>query len=462
MPLNTRGRSIGVLEVLNRQDKKPFDEEDTELLLSFGAQAAMAIENARLFTMTDQALQARVAELTTLQHIDRQLNATLDYRQVMGLTMSWGLRITGATIGLIAALREDEKGQQGLQFLAYEGYPDEIVKQYTEEKLWPLDKGLIGATVRLGKTLLAQNAAHDPRYAPVVAGMQTQLSIPIRRENRVVGVIALESPEANCFSEEKVELVTRLADHAAIAIDNARLFQQVQRANQAKTDFVSFVSHELKQPMTSMKGYTDLLLKGIGGPLNDQQQQFLQVIRSNMQRMDRLVSDLLDISRIEAGRLRLEMKDTQPDDITREALRAFEQAIAQRDQSLEVEAEPELPAVHGDRGRLIQVLTNLLSNANKYTPEGGQITVQVGRWSHDGQDYVRWSVQDTGIGMTTEEREKLFTKYFRSDNPIVRNVKGTGLGLAISRSIVEMHGGQISVASEPEKGSTFSFAIPVV
>ena len=461
VPLNARGRSIGVLEVLNHQDKRPFSAEDADLLLSFGAQAAMAIENARLFTMTDQALQAHIAELTTLQHIDRQLNATLDYRQVMGLTLSWGLRITGATIGLIAALREDENGRQGLQFLAYEGYPDDIVGQYTEEELWPLDKGLVGATVQLGKTLLTQDVAQDPRYAPVVAGMQAQLSIPIRRENRVVGVIALESPEAGCFSEEKVELVTRLADHAAIAIDNARLFQQLQQANQAKTDFVSFVSHELKQPMTSMKGYTDLLIKEIGGPLNDQQQQFLQVIRSNMQRMDRLVSDLLDISRIEAGRLRLDMQNTQPEDVTREALRAFEQAIAQRGQSLEVKIEPELPAIHGDRGRLIQVLTNLLSNANKYTPEGGRIAVRVGRWNHNGQDYVRWSVQDTGIGMTTEEREKLFTKYFRSDNPIVRNVKGTGLGLAISHSIIEMHGGQVLVASEPGEGSTFSFAIPV-
>ncbi len=464
VPLNARGRTIGVLEVLNRKEQRFFTSEETELLLAFGAQAAIAIENARLFTMTDQALQARLEEITTIQHIIRQLNASLDYREVMGKTLSWSIRVTGATIGLIAALREEEDGTRGLQFLANRGYPEEVFQQYSEQELWPLDKGIIGKTIRQGGTSLLTDVAESSDYVSLVEGMQSQLTVPILRENRVIGVIALESKEADTFKEENMDFVVRLADHAAIAIQNAMLFQQVQRANEAKTEFVSFVSHELKQPMTSMKGYIDLLTKGIGGPVNDNQMQFLKIIRSNVERMNRLVQDLLDISRIESGRLRLEIDKVQPEEVVSESVRAFEQEIKAKQQNLQVhiDAAAPLPAVEGDRGRLIQVLTNLVSNASKYTPENGDITIEVKPTTMDDEAFVLWSVQDTGIGMTQEELERLFTKYFRSDNPMVRSVQGTGLGLVITQSIVELHGGQIWVESEPNEGSTFSFTIPVV
>lgn len=461
VPLNTRGRTIGVLEVINHEDNGPFRQSDVELLQSFAAQAATAIENARLFTTTDQALQARVEELTTLQHIDRQLNTTLDYQEVMDLTLAWALRITGAELGMMAALREDEDGTRGLQLLASRGYPEEVVQQYTGDRLWPLDRGLVGQTVIGGETSLIREVQHHPDYAEVVPGMQVQLSVPVRRENRVIGVIALESADIDCFSDEEVGLIVRLVDHAAIALDNARLFQQVQQANEAKTEFIDFVSHELKQPMTSMRGYTDLLKKEIAGPLTDQQAQFLGVIRSNVQRMDRLVQDLLDMSRIEAGRMQLEMEQVAPGDIAEEAARAFQQPIEDKEQTLILDIESDLPTVHVDPGRLGQVLTNLLSNANKYTPEGGTITLHVAPCELDGQTYVRWSVEDTGIGMSSKEMEMLFTKFFRADTPAVRDVKGTGLGLVITRSLVEMHDGHIRVQSESGEGSIFSFLIPV-
>ena len=460
IPLNARGNPIGVLEVINAKDGHAFNQEDADLLLAFGAQAAVAIENARLFTMTDQALQARVQELTTLQHIDRMLNATLDYGEVMSLTLEWATRIAGAPVGMIAALHEAEDGARGLRLLAHHGYPPEVIEPYREQKLWPLERGLVGATVRTGQMILVQDVNADARYEALAPNMRAQLTIPIQRENRVIGVIALEAADAATFSTHTVEFMNRLADHAAIAIDNARLFQQVQRANQAKTEFVSFVSHELKQPMTSMKGYTDLLSKGLAGPLTEQQQQFIGVIRGNIQHMDRLVQDLLDISRIESGRLQLDMRPLQPDALVRDALQGFEQMLNERHQTLTVETAPELPAILGDRGRLHQVLINLLSNAIKYTPEGGQVLVRTDRVEHNGKAYVRWQVQDSGIGMTPEELEKLFTKYFRSSHPLVRSVRGTGLGLAITRSIVELHRGQISVVSEADKGSTFTVLLP--
>ena len=461
VPLNARGRTIGVLEVLNRKDARAFNREDSDLLTAFGAQAAIAIENAQLFTMTDQALQARLEELTTLQQIDRQLNATLDYSAVMGQTLDWAIRITGATIGLVAALQEEEDGTGGLRFLAHRGYPDETFTRYAEKDLWPVTDGLLGLTIRTGETSLVQDVTQDPNYKPLIPDIQAQLTVPIKREDRVIGAIVLESHQADSFQEENTALIMRLADHAAIAIENARLFQQVQEANEAKTEFISFVSHELKQPMTSMRGYADLLIKGIGGQLSDQQQQFTQVIRNNVERMDRLVQDLLDVSRIESGRLRLEKDRIVPEDIVSEAVQAFEQEIVAKNQNLRVDMPPSLPPVIGDRGRLIQVLTNMVSNANKYTPEGGTITVSADLWFDRGRDYVRWSVNDNGIGMKPEEMNRLFTKYFRASNAAVRSVQGTGLGLVITRSIVELHDGQVMVDSEYQKGSTFSFAIPI-
>ncbi len=461
VPLNARGRTIGVLEVLNRKDSRPFNQEDTELLLAFGAQAAIAIENAQLFTLTDQALQARLEELTTLQQIDRQLNTTLDYNAVMEQTLQWAIRITGATLGLIAAVQEKEDGTQGLRFLAHHGYPAEVFNRYTETMLWPLQEGLVGLTVRTGETSLVREVLQSPVYKEIVPGMQAQLTVPIKREEQVIGVIALESDQKDSFPDSDVALIVRLADHAAIAIENARLFQIVQQANDAKTNFISFVSHELKQPMTSMKGYVDMLMKGISGPLNEQQQQFMQIIRNNIGRMDRLVQDLLDISRIESGRLHLEMGQVVPAEIVSEAVQAFEQEIAAKNQTIQVNIPPDLPTVVGDRERLIQVLTNLVSNANKYTPVGGKIIVSAEVWNDKGKDYVRWNVQDNGIGMQPEEVNRLFTKYFRANNVAVRSVPGTGLGLVITRSLVEMHGGQVIVESTYQKGSTFGFAIPI-
>jgi signal transduction histidine kinase len=314
---------------------------------------------------------------------------------------------------------------------------------------------------------LVIDVQNDPDYVAVATDMVVQLTVPIRLEDRIIGVVGLECSKTG-FIEEGMEFVVRLADHAAIAMENARLFERVRRANDAKTEFVSFVSHELKQPMTSMKGYTDLLMKGVAGALTETQYGLLETIRSNVDRMNLLVSELLDISRIESGRIRLNLGDVSMEKVIQDVLRTIRGQLEGKQQELEVEVVPDLPSVRGDQSRLMQVLTNLVSNAHKYTPEGGRITVRAqthsnGQGSEEDGRFVLCSVTDTGIGMSPEDQERLFkTKYFRAEDPAVRSVPGTGLGLVITKSLVELHGGEIWVESELGKGSTFSFTLPVV
>jgi len=263
-----------------------------------------------------------------------------------------------------------------------------------------------------------------------------------------------------------IEFLTRLTDHAAIAISNAQLYGEVQRANVAKSDFVSFVAHELKNPMTSIKGYTELLAGGAVGQVNEMQANFLQTIKSNVERMSTLVSDLNDNSKIEAGRLRLEYKATNAADLVDEIIRTFTRQLEDKKQTLELVIPEKLSLMWADRTRVGQVLTNLVSNAHKYTPEGGMVQVGMAesqnQWDAEGAPRVihLW-VKDSGIGMTLEDQQKIFQKFFRSDDPKAREVPGTGLGLNITRSLVEMQGGKIWFESEYRHGTTFHFTIPV-
>ncbi|MBI3158105.1 MAG: GAF domain-containing protein [Chloroflexi bacterium] len=458
VPMMVKDRVLGVIEVINKKDGMPFSQDDLELLTAFTGQAAIALENARLYTLTDQQLATRVEELSVMQRIDRELNTSLDVSRAMRITLEWAIRQSAAVAGLVGVL-----GEAGLRLVASEGYATEL-EPYRETGLLPLEMPALAEAVRTGRVQLPDAARLGLRDT-LLAGAQGQIVIPIRRETDVIGLLLLESVEREGFDDEAQAFLIRLADHAAIAIANAQLYAEVQRANLAKSDFVSFVSHELKTPMTSIRGYADLLAAGAVGPVTDAQGEFIATIRSNVSRMATLVSDLADVSRIEAGRLHLEFAPVDLAEVVEEVVRSTRAMFDEKSQELTLDLPDGLPPIWGDRNRLVQVLTNLTSNANKYTPPEGKVTIRARRarneWDPQGADeVVHVAVQDTGIGIKEEDQKYIFTQYFRTEEG-KDTAPGTGLGLNIARNLAEMQGGRIWFESQPGKGTTFQFTVPV-
>ena len=366
------------------------------------------------------------------------------------------MRQSHADAGLVGILEG-----KGLRLTAQQGY-EEINKTYQNVPM-PLEQPAMSAASETGEP---QSVALDDSRPGLLAGARTQTVVPIRRESTVIGLIVMESRSVDPPPVQAMAFLTRLSDHAAIAIANAQLYHEVQATNEAKSEFVSFVAHELKNPMTSIKGYTELIAKGAVGPVTDMQANFLGTIQSNVERMSTLVSELNDNSKIEAGRLRLDFKTVDIAEVVDEVMRSTRRQMEDRKQSSSIDLPSKLPDIWADRTRLVQIITNLVSNAIKYTPEGGRIKIgaeqSTNQWDPKGAaEVLRVWVQDSGIGISSEDQKMIFQKFFRSDDSKAREAPGTGLGLNITRSLVEMMGGRIWFDSEFRQGTTFHFTIPV-
>ncbi len=455
VPMQVRDEMIGVIEVINKNDQTPFSPDDERLLMAYSAQAAIAVQNARLFRMTDQALADRVDELSVMQRIDRELNTSLDLPRAMRITLEWAMRQSNADAGLVAVIEDGV-----LQVAQIQGYAIDLNDEGLNEKVAGLTIIQDALTQTQVRAILKMD---DPEGLD--SESKSQIAVSILRDEKPIGVLLLESLKPFNFSAETMEFLNRLSEHAAIAIANASLYSELQEANIAKSDFISFVSHELKTPMTSIKGYADLLAQGAVGEINEAQEGFLATIRSNVNRMATLVSDLADISRIEAGRLRLDYGPVSIQDVVEEVVRSSERQVETKAQQMIVRVPDALPPVWGDRTRLVQVLTNLVSNAVKYTPDEGTIRVVADISEMNGPEnigpHIQVAVVDSGIGIRPDEQKQIFTKFFRSEDLKAREVPGTGLGLNITKNLVELQGGKIWFETAYRKGSTFYFTIPI-
>ena len=429
-PLIARGQMIGAVYVDNRIKKALFKQPDLDLLNAFSSQAAIAIDNARLYTRTDQALARRVAELETLTQIDRELNASLDLEKVVEIARKWAVTGTEGRRAWLLLIQDVDPYEQPATNDNNPNLEDFLVKEAIKTRL--------------------------PQATNQGQGEYARIAVPMIQSGKPLGVIVVE--REHLFGETATQFLIRLAARAATAIENTNLYLAVQQADLAKSKFVSVVSHELRIPMTSIKGYTDLLRKQMVGPINEQQANFLDVIQNNVERMSILVSDLSDISRIETGRLKLAPSLVSISNSIDEVVQSLQPKLEEKKQRLTIDLSLNLPQIKVDPTRLNQILTNLLSNAMKYTPEGGEIKIA----AHRETDRVRIEVRDTGIGIRSDEHNLIFSQFFRSESDTVREQPGWGLGLNVTKRLVELMDGTIGFDSVVDQGSTFWFTLPTI
>ena len=328
---------------------------------------------------------------------------------------------------------------------------------------------LVGRTASEGRTIHIPDVLADPEYVWTElikrGNHRTMLGVPLLREDTPIGVVCLQRKAVQPFTERQIELVTTFADQAVIAIENVRLFdeiqdknRQLQMASENKSQFVSSMSHELRTPLNAIIGLTEMMVKNAARFGTEKALEPLQRVHRAGTHLLGLINQVLDLSKIEAGKLELHLQTVGLGPLVDEVVNTARQLAEQNNNRLVLDSQESMGAVTLDAMRLRQILLNLLSNACKFTKEG-EVKVRASRVSN-GRDWIELSVSDTGIGMTTEQQAKLFEEFSQADASTAQRFGGTGLGLAISRKLARMMGGDVTVESEPGKGSVFTVRIP--
>jgi signal transduction histidine kinase len=449
---------IGVIEI-DRQEVRPFTDKQIELVKNFAAQAVIAIENARLLSELRESLQQQTATADVLKVISR---STFDLQTVLQTLVESAARLCDADQGTITR----QKDGVFYRAEAY-GFPPEFIEMVRDVPVMPERGSMNGRTLLEGKVVHVPDVLADPDYTFVEAQRlgryRTLLGVPMLREGKPIGVLTLTRLQVRPFTDKQIELVSTFADQAAIAIENVRLFDEIQEksrqlaeASQHKSQFLANMSHELRTPLNAILGYTELMLDSIYGEPTGKMRTVLERLQSNGRHLLGLINDVLDLSKIEAGQLTLSLNDYSLRDVVHGVISAVEPLAAEKRLAFKAEVAPDLPAGHGDERRLSQVLLNLVGNAIKFTDKG---EVAIRASVTNGAFTV--AVCDTGPGIAAADQAKIFEEFQQADSSITRKKGGTGLGLSIAKRIIEMHGGRLWVESEPGKGSTFYFTLPV-
>jgi signal transduction histidine kinase len=466
VPLLRQGVPIGVI-VLTRTEVRPFTDKQIELVSTFADQAVIAIENVRLFdevqARTDElseSLQQQTATADVLKVISR---SAFDLQTVLDTLVRSAARLCDAESASIHRPHDNS-----YPYVASYGLSREYDEYMRGHPLLPGRGTVLGRAVTECKPIQVTDVEADPEYTlkegQKLAGFRTVVGIPLLREGVPIGVIMLTRNTVRPFTDKQIELATTFADQAAIAIENVRLFDEIQDksrqlevASQHKSQFLANMSHELRTPLNAILGYTELMADGAYGEPSEKMLGILKRLEANGRHLLGLINDVLDLSKIEAGQLALELSEYSVWDIAQTVRSTLEPLAADKKLAFKVEVAPDLPPGRGDGRRLTQVLINLVGNAIKFTDTG---EVAVKAEANNGSFYV--SVRDTGPGISAADQAKLFQEFQQADNAITKKKGGTGLGLAISKRIIEMHGGKIWVESQPGHGSTFAFTLPVI
>jgi GAF domain-containing protein len=467
VPLLREGVSIGAI-MIRRTEVRPFSDKQIKLLETFAAQAVIAIENVRLF----QELEARtrelarsVGELKGLGEVGQAVSSTLDLETVLTRIVSHAVQLSGTDGGAIY-----EYDEQSEEFLlrATDHMEEELINALRANPP-RLGDGVVGRAAASREPVQVPNILEERTYAPRMRqmlehfGFRASLAVPLLREDRIIGGLVVRRKSTGEFRPEVIELLKTFATQSVLAIQNARLFReiedksrQIEAANRHKSEFLANMSHELRTPLNAIIGFSEVLGERMFGELNEKQAEYTEDILSSGRHLLSLINEILDLSKVEAGRMDLELSKFDLPLAIDNARTFVRERAAKHGIGLDVTVDERLGDFVGDERKIKQVLLNLLSNAVKFTPEGGRIGIK----ARQADGSVEISVSDTGIGIAPEDQPKIFEEFRQVGSDYAHKVEGTGLGLTLAKKFVELHGGKIWVESEVGKGSTFSFTLP--
>jgi GAF domain-containing protein len=464
VPLLREGSCVGVMAI-SRMVPQPFTPKQIELVTTFADQAVIAIENVRLFdevqTRTRELSQS-VEELRALGEVSQAINSTLDVEAVLTTIVAKAVQLSGTEAGTIYTFDES---RQEFRLRATHGMDETMIAAIRDQRIGSGETAIGKAAAERTPIQIPDVLAASALVLDVIvrAGYRSVLIVPLLRPSQIVGALVVRRKAPGEFPRGTVELLQTFADQSVLAIQNARLFREIEeksreleQASQHKSQFLANMSHELRTPLNAILGYAELMADGAYGEASEKMLGVLKRLESNGKHLLGLINDVLDLSKIEAGQLVLELSDYSVQDIAQTVRSTLEPLAADKKLGFKVEVAPQLPSGRGDGRRLTQVLINLVGNAIKFT-DAGEVAIKAE--ANNGSFYV--SVRDTGPGISADDQARLFQEFQQADNAITRKKGGTGLGLAISKRIIEMHGGKIWVESQPGQGSTFSFTVPV-
>jgi GAF domain-containing protein len=467
VPLMREGAAIGTI-ALRRSEAQLFTERQVALLQTFADQAVIAIQNARLF----EEVKARTRELAhsveglqALGEVTQAVNSTLDVETVLPTIVAKAVQLSGTDAGAIYVFDEL---QQLFRLRATYGLSKELIAAIEEQHLGASD-AIRQATQERQAQEIADVRDEPPspqREIAMRAGYRARLIVPLVSADQVFGALVIRRKQPGEFSKSTVELLQTFAAQSVLAIQNARLFseiedksRQLQLASEHKSQFLASMSHELRTPLNAIIGLTEMMVTNAARFGTEKALEPLRRVNAAGTHLHSLINEILDLSKIEAGKLDLNLEPVNLTRLIDEVIGTAGQLAEKNKNRLIVEMEEKLGALNADSMRLKQILLNLLSNACKFTKEG-EVALRV-RKVVDGREWGELAVADTGIGMTAEQQAKLFQDFTQADSLIARRYGGTGLGLAISRKLARMMGGDVTVASETGKGSVFTVRLPV-
>jgi signal transduction histidine kinase len=467
VPMLREGNIVGVFG-LARNTVRPFTEKQIELIATFADQAVIAVENARLLNELRQRtddLGRSVSELQALGEVSRAVNSTLDLETVLSTIVAKAVQLSGTEAGAIYGY--DQQARE-FRLRATYGMDRELIDALAQRHIGFDDPNVREVLATQPEPIqvadLREEAPSDLNEITLRAGFRARLVASLQAGEDVVGTLVVRRKAPGSFPQNIVDLIKTFAAQSALAIQNARLFheiedksRQLEEVSQHKSQFLANMSHELRTPLNAILGYTELMADGAYGEPSEKMLGVLTRLEAQGKHLLGLINDVLDLSKIEAGQLVLELSDYSLQDIAQTVRSTLEPLASDKKLGFKVEVAPQLPSGRGDGRRLTQVLINLVGNAIKFT-DAGEVAIKAE--ANNGAFYV--SVRDTGPGITAVDQARLFQEFQQADNAITRKKGGTGLGLAISKRIVEMHGGKIWVESQPGHGSTFAFTLPVV